>query len=925
MSDRRFQAVIQAVHTALHALASPASPDNIIEATTRLFADGMTGVLQGVLAQMVWRDDAAALADLPALSLTLLVISRDVQTLDDDPAGPAQPRAGRLFEAAVLLSRVAEGYSAYVLCEVAYEMCHAEGLPAPAIARLQLELAARDSEEWHASAWRCAIEQCRDALARGSNWLEAIDAFELAMMLPVARQQLQGQLVDDLRLVLQNADATPLRVLKAALPFQAPKGIFKEDYVLKLAVALLRARGTDVALAEFKGDEARASLYELGATMVQIHVDDERAALRPASRFSPEMSWTDHSLAHAQLVDAVPLQRSLIVDIDRSADTLVELLHEVTHAFTLLGPLGWARTAYRAATQYAEMMLIDLQGGTRAGRSLDELEATPPLAAITAVNGLSAGLCDVQFAAQYRSKVLQAVWTPWLEGLAVYAELLCDPVEDETQMFAPLLAIRSLVDPVYSRRSDESEDEAKRRYWGELHAQFEAFCSGAIKRTSRLRHLGYLKSRSTPGVYLLGYLLVRSIISRWELSLGTRLPPAIAIRLLLDATRNGSWDALPPVDADLDDFEPQCQARLSRFVAMVAALPASFLRDYFRPLEDGQAHRRYSWAGGVPVPIDLSQPDAEAGTPLLAAHLQARAAAVRIAVRGPHFESMLAEDYFVEAETLHGPSVEALFDRLHAQSSLVAVGRCETRLVILDEARARVAFCPRTFAGLLGSEDANDLAVARYSIRVVELPGGRAGLQALRTAVRQRGSARVRCTRLVDMVGLAGTPLEMANTSYVYFGLGDWRLISTNDTMRSIGPGFDRFENLARLRVEPPVLMQDEHLSLANAAWLVGRANDAIAALPSARLLAGFDAEACALRSATQSGAQALACDEAALSAAVADLIADTSRHGAIADFLSSHGKLARDKALSTDLGPLAFDISAPSGIRPHPVERPAP
>ena len=48
-------------------------------------------------------------------------------------------------------------------------------------------------------------------------------------------------------------------------------------------------------------------------------------------------------------LDAVPLRRSLLVDLDRTGDTVMELVHELTHAHTLLGPLGWARTACRSA------------------------------------------------------------------------------------------------------------------------------------------------------------------------------------------------------------------------------------------------------------------------------------------------------------------------------------------------------------------------------------------------------------------------------------------------------------------------------------------------------------------------------------------------------------------------------------------------
>ncbi len=915
MSDRRYQAVMKAVQTAFFTLAKPDTPDNYVEATLILFGQGSAGLLEGMLTQMSWGPEAANV-DISALIGELVSISEYLHTLDETPLGPALPRSAHLFRAASELRSVAEGYSAYLLCEVAYELTISEGIPAPEIAELQLELSTKDSEEWNAAAWRCATERCRDALFRGADWVGAIDAFELAMVVPVSDSARQAELIGDLISVLRFSDETPLRVLKVALPVQAPKRYFNPGFVLKVATALLQGRGEDLSLVDLHDADAQSALCELGATMAQIDIDDKRFLLRPAARFSPEISWTDHSLAHAQLVDAVPLQRSLIVDIDRSADTLLELVHEITHAFTLLGPLGWVRTAYRAATQYIEMLLIDQQRGVFT-QDLGELEAIGPLTSVVAKSPVTIGLCDAQFAVQLRSKILQAIWTPWLEGLAVYAELLCDPADDESQMFAPLLAIRSLVDPAFSKREGETDEAAHSRAWSELHAAFEAFCSRSIKRTSRLRHLGYLKSKTTPETYLLGYLLVRSIVSRWETTLASPLTPAVAVRLLLDATRNGTWDAIAPIDAGIDTFEAQCRTRLASFLAKLAKLPVEFLKEYFRPLDTPQP-RRYSWVGDVPIPLDLSDPKADADTPLAAMHIATRAATVPVALRGTYFESMLSEAEFVVAAATHGPPIADVFDRLHSQSSLVAVGRCDVRVIVLDDSTARVAFCPRTFAGLLGSTDTMDLAVPRYSIRVIELPGGKEGLQSMRRALRHRKRARVVCTRVVDMVGLAQTPFEAANTSYVYFGLADWRLVTSHDTMQSIGPGFERFENLLRLRVEAPALMQQEHLTLANSTWLVGRADATIAALDNARRLAKFEMDDCARRSAVTLCAAAFGTTEAALSAAVANLIGETRLHSAVADYLVSNGIKSRESAAATEIGHIAFDGGALSGIRPH-------
>lgn len=916
MSDKRFSAVIAALHTALFTLAKPATSDGLIEMTLDFFGQRSASEVEKLFSQMSWGPEARRV-DIRALVRDLVEVSNSLHTLDIERSGPARPRATHLYSAARELRGVADGYSAYLLCEVAYALTLDEGAPAPEIVELQLELARPDSDEWRAAAWRCAIEHCRDALARRSDWLSAIDAFEVAMTLPTANLQRQAELLGDLQAVLQAADASPLRVLKIALPVQAPKGYFDPRYVLKHALNLLSNRGEDTTRVDLEDAEAQSALRELGATMAQIYIDDERVLLRPMSRFSPEISWTDHSLSHAQLIDAVPLQRSLIVDIDRSADTLLELVHEITHAFTLLGPLGWARTAYRTATQFIEMLLIDQQ---RAWSTTDvaELEAVGPLTSIAATNAVTVGLCDAQFAAQLRSKTLQAVWTPWLEGVALYAELLCDPAGDSSQMAAPLLAIRSLVDPILAPLDGESGAATETRAWHEMHATFEAFCSQAIRRGSRFRHLGYLRTTTTPELYLLGYLLVRSVVSRWETTLGTRLAPAVATRLLLDATRNGTWDAIPAVDSELAGFEAECSDKLASFLTKLARLPADFLSAYCAPLETPKP-RRYAWVGDVPTLLDPNDPQTGADIPLNAMGLAARAATTALALRSPTFVAFASEEDFAVAAATQGPAIEELFDRLHAQSSLVAVGHCDARLIVLDEARARVAFCPRTFAGLLGSTDTQDLAVPRYSVRVIELPGGPPALRALRRVLGERRRARVVCTRVIDMTGLPQTPFEAPNTSYVYFGLGDWRLVSADDTMRPIGPGFEQFENLLRLRVEAPALLQQEHRRLANSDWLLARADAPIAALDSALRLSAFSIDEAALRSAQRLGALAWGASQEALSAAVTALIGDTGRHSAVADYLVGHGAKALDVA-TMELGQIAFDGGALSGIRPFRI-----
>lgn len=823
------------------------------------------------------------------------------------------------------LEHVAKGYSAFLLCEVAYGLGEHATEDRFDLTQLQLQLAsAEDASEFHLCTWRHAIEACRRALASRSGWLEAIDAIELALVLPIPQPDRQAEAMKALYSALRDAEKTKLESVLLAYWCQGPLESFDRavlrDRLLRYLIAI------DAVPAELDADvHAQDDLPWLraaAATYCQPHVDDARLALAPPPerRVMPEIAWSDHTLQHVRYLDAVPLRRSLLVDEDRSSDTVMELVHELTHAHTLLGPLGWARTACRTAVLYLEMLLYDHAPGARPPHERPTWKDAPPLRTLAAPGGPSLVplLCDAQLAALWRSKLLQAVWLPWLEGLAVYVELCCDPRGDPHGILAPHAALRSLVDLHLEALSGEAAEDWRRRLDAALTQAFDDFYGAAMKRNARLRHIGYLRSDHLPEVYLLGYLVVRSVVARWELQLGRPVAPMVAARLLLDATRNGSARALPRLASGLDGFEADAQHDLEAFVAGLAALPTQVLDRYLLPTESDDAPpRRHRWVDGAPVPIA-----AEGGAPvddpqLRADHASLRQASVDVALRGPLASRLLEEADIAVATARHGPGIAQLFDTLHAQSSLVAVGRCKARVVVLDAARGQLLLCPRTFVGLGEPTGAPELNKTRYSIRMVELEGGAAELQRLQGECRRHRSARVLCTRVIDLVGLSDSPFAAPSTSYVHFGLGDWQLLSAGDTMRPVGPAFAAFTELVRLRVEPPGLMRDEVHTLDSPAFLLARLQGSLAQAPAAQRLAALDEARLALDSAAGLAARAFARPAAEIEAAATALVGTRAEHGAVADYLCGSQDAARvQRALATPLAPIAFDPATPSRVR---------
>ncbi|MBX3645905.1 MAG: hypothetical protein KF720_22850 [Rubrivivax sp.] len=833
---------------------------------------------------------------------------------------------GRALQAlATKLQDVAEGYSAFLLCEVAYALGDGGADDRFELTRLQLRLASVDNaSEFHLRAWRHAVEACRRALARGSDWLPAIDAVELALTLPLPQPDRQAESMQSLHAALGRAERTALAPLLLAYWCQGPLQAFDRATLRDKIVRYLRAidalpSAVDVSDAD---EDDLPWLRAVAATYCQPHVDDARLALAPAPPpdAAAEIAWSDHTLRHVRYLDAVPLRRSLLVDLDRTGDTVMELVHELTHAHTLLGPLGWARTACRSAVLYLEMLLYDHVPGVGKPRERALWKDLSPLDAVTAPDGPSLVplLCDAQLAALWRSKLLQAVWLPWLEGLAVYVELCCDPRGDPHGILAPHAALRSLVDVHVDARPGEAAEHWRQRLDAELTQAFDSFYGSALQRNARLRHIGYLRSAHQPELYLLGYLVVRSLVSRWELQLGRPVAPMIAARLLLDATRNGSAQALPGLAAGLDEFEAQARRGLEDFVAGLAALPTDVLARYLLPTESDDAPpRRHRWVDGVPVPMTAGDGAPADDLQLRAEHASLRQRSVDLALRGPLATELLHEADLAAAAARHAQGITQLFDTLHSQSSLVAVGRCRARVVVLDAERGRVLLCPRTFAGLGGPGGPPELAKTRYSIRMVQLEGGATELQRLQRACRQQRTARVLCSRVVDLVGLSDSPFAAPSTSYVHFGLGDWQLLSAGDTMRPVGPSYAAFAELVRLRVDPPGLMRDEARTLDRAAFLLARLQGGLTQGPAARRLSALDEGRLASDSAAGLAARAFARTAAELQSSATALIDAPAEHAAVADYLCGSDDAARvQRALATPLGPIAFDPAAASRVR---------
>jgi hypothetical protein len=725
---------------------------------------------------------------------------------------------------------------AYNLFELSYSVSAFAEQPAFGVAEILMRLAdPKRIDQIESAIWRFATERLRESLHQKSQWIEALDAVELALNVPVSHPQHQQHLYRELERVLSAALGSPVEDLAIIVPVQAPSNAIEPARRKKVLTAILSAFGStnlDAMTPEL--------LIHTASVFSQNMIDDLRLKLSPPPKRNSSLTWHDLTLEHNGLMSVVPLGQSLVVDPERSGSLLLELVHEITHAYSLLGPIGWARQALRVGVTHSERMFVDMTDESVVGIAMPNLPDDPRVPT----------LARNQLAMAYRAEILEATWTPWLEGVALYLELLCDPKEDPNEILLPFNAVRWLVDYSQDERiSNESNESFARRFLEKVAASFEAFYSEVTNRFSRLRHVAYFRTDDEGMIYASGYLLVRMLVARWEQTLGRRIPPIRAAKLLLDSLRNGSFSALPPLDTPTDLFEERCRTKMAQWVNTLGALDRQSLENFLKPLNSDESGFHYSWIGERLIPIAPEDEEQES---------ERRHREEIIPLLDAVFAAMMGESrhgYTKDALAQHRTSFCKLFEIYSNVASLLPVGKDHARVLVTDD--GRVTVFPRTYAGILAPN--GDLAIPRYSIFSYGLADSEKQVRDIRRACAYAKSARAFMTRIIDL------GRDDGGFSYVYMGLGDnWRRISFG----YMGPELDEeFGSLAQLicnRLELSVATDNEAATLGSLSFLEERLlRRDVSTQLVVQQLARFSRKECTSRAATELWALALnvSCD----------------------------------------------------------------
>lgn len=788
-----------------------------------------------------------------ALSMLLTRLSRVTGNVSNDsvPLDDLADAVAVMLSAAELSMQIGTRPMAYNFYEVAYHFGAIFDRPALDVAQKLRELSNPEKvDQFHSAIWRLAIEHVRDCCERRTDWLSCLDAVELALVCPVENPALQADLFSRLLQQVGKAQDTPISELALIVAVQSPRSGWDAGK-RSAAMRMVAASRLGPTVDRLSPDQ----LEIISTAEAQIMFDDMRQLLTPTHVPSPYVTWHELMLGHQRLAGAVPLGRSLIAKSTRTELLLLDLAHEIGHAFVLQGPIGIRQAAYRAAIHYLELLILNIARERDESVELSEVPVTSVLPASAAARAAA----RLQVAVAFRAAIEQSVWTPWLEGVSMYVELLCDPKEDPTEISALHQCIRSLIDFNIPRNEEESDDAYSQRFADTSAAEFEEFFSNALRSRSRLNHLRYFddaqgQRRTVSDLYCLGYLIVRSVVSAWEVTLGTRLAPAIAVKLLLNATRAGTFgtgiDVLP-IDSDCT---LECRIRFLAWVQSLAALPRDTLADFFTAVGRDDKGVVWIWKDGLPQRVTPASVD-EATIFYEGQFDSFQRSAAHLAGLNTTCDD--------GSPNTHVTFLTSLFEQYVAWRRLLPIGRDMSRLLFLD-APGRVGLCTRTYIGETTKEPTSQTEPyaddPRYNHRYWTLDGGVKEAERLRRACGRVGSARLLTTRIVDFGGHPDAPFERANTSYVcsflkseYSRVVPWAM---DDDISDTHP---EFSSLLESRMFPPLRFLNEDDTIGSLSFLKDRLSNAVANDPIALIANSVDFETLALDVAMEASATAFA------------------------------------------------------------------
>ena len=544
-------------------------------------------------------------------------------------------------------------------------------------------------------------------------------------------------------------------------------------------------------------------------------IEDARLELEPSPRAEiVEAKWSTWSFEHPTFTRAIPHSRSL-----KREEGLHELVlivaHEVIHVLSMMSGVGRAVMALRAA-----MLDIELALWVHAGCA-----DIPPeellhlgLAPLEDGDGLGVagdlavlGLAEQALEIARKVQVLQDVWAPWYEGIAVFGELSAEPVPGDDTDSTVTGVITNLLDVsigAEAHRLGVSRVDAARH----LSSEGEALHAAAIRSTDAGGRMRDYLDRSRRK-YLPGYLAVRSVVSAWRQTLDDALPGAPASRLLMHVTRYGTEDAVPHLGLPVREFGEAAIERMVTWAQQIAAIPATDLRAFLAATPD--SGHVYGWRDGrlyLGTQDDTSERVAQADAQRVAEALSTLAGenadTTRVAGAAEECRTVMSAvgEWLSQAVGPRFTDNEDLRDSVIHRPPILPIGEIGCPFWLN---RATTSLMCVIRATRHRSEDGK----ASYDALVVPLEASE--YEALEHEMIVRRKCRLTLTRVADVAHGQKVPHRRGGGfNYLVFSFGDWVKVETAGMLFDSHANDDVIADVIR-RLRPLALLDFESAQLA--------------------------------------------------------------------------------------------------------------
>ena len=778
------------------------------EAIRRGHADGLVRLL-GDTAVPGPREGVPT-ATLRSANEALLRFTRLVPALykEEVSVGDLQQVVDCLFDLGINVDMLGERAVAYNLVAYAQGVAGSVGIRHLSIAEKLIGLADEDQpDQVHAARWVYAAERLKWSIEHDKDWLRTLDAVETALAVRVSDTEHQKNLADGLLAAFRDSAATDSDELLALCVVQSPAECVGEPQWARVNKKLADVLGTIDPPPRIDGP-GEIPDHVLATIVAQMMAEDLRMRLGNREAERPSLTWLDMKLTHSKLAAAVPLGQGLMSDVNRTGEFVLELIHEITHAYCLNGPIGSAVQANRAAVRLFEVLIAAYSAVPPRAPDPLRFEVLKQIQNDDVVGALA----EAQLSARLRSAKLEAIWLPWLEGVAQYVEMLADPRDNPHEILPVHESVRGLID----FKAQDLVDRAASDRWAE---RFDDFVGKALSRLSKLRQTGYLSNTPTGRVYLLGLLLVRSVVARWEATLGRRIKPIYAAKLLIEATRRG---CLAAVQRQLDTVDPSL-CDLARpmvdWFHSIARMDASTLEVFLQDVGRNERSHRYVWLEGGPHRVESGEDELRRKT------LGERADKffedlcrryVSLENVGSLPRASVPPDVASEWEPILDSAVD-VFRYYVGSNRFLPVGRDAPRLIFFEREGACVLVI-RTLARL-GAERNPNLS-HRYSVIAVSL--SEKEVEYLHRLCGRNGTSRVLATRVIDLLGDHKCSQGLSYFC-LFFGNGDWERVGLGAQLLQCEWMDDEFVAMLRRRVLESPLVHGGEQDLGSLGFLASR------------------------------------------------------------------------------------------------------